>query len=1047
MKSIAHLFFDRVKHRRLTGCALLASLSLWCLAVPGASGAAVTLLYTFSAGQFSVTGAPPETNPDGIGPASKLVQGTNGYFYGTASTGGDYGTGDIFSLSESGSLSNLYSFPEITDTNGIPQYDFYPNDLALGTNGNLYGTTQGGGSNFSGTIFLVTPAGAFQNLYTFSPMNANFENADGGIPIGALAQGPDGNFYGVTQYGGLNGTGTIFQLTPAGGFTNLYSFSALNEDSTNSDGAIPNALVLEAGSGVFYGTTQAGGTVGSGAVFQFSPAGGLTPLYSFQSGRTNDPSLPNTALVEGPNGNFYGASTFGGSKSGGTVYEVTPAGGVTVLYSFPSSDDGASATLTLGSDGSFYGATSGDGTNGTGTLYKMTLAGAYTKLYSFPALNTNGDNTAGANPSAALLLGADGDLYGTCLEGGANGSGTIFRFSSSTFLPADLPPSISKQPPANLSALDGAAVTLSVTAKGAATLVYKWLKNGTNLSDGGDIADSSTSTLRISPLQSADAGTYSVLITNTYGKINSSNTKLTVLPDLVPPTVSITSPKPNARASSPLLSGTASDKARVTNVFFSLTNLFTGSNFTGSATLTNGTGAVSNWSIALPPLPGTNILSVESVNFSSLTSKVVSVTFFREAQSPLTVRILGGGGAKTTGKASVTGDKLPANGAMLNLGESYSITALPDQFSLFSNWVAGAAVSNSPTLKFIMNSNTVLTANVVSNFFRAASGTYNGLFFPTNSPNAAAEENSGMLYNLKLMNSGAYTATLFNDGQSYHLATNFDVAGHSALRAGQLRVDLTLESATLRITGAVSNTQWAANLTADFASNTLPSAQYTLLFSPSSQSSPISPPGDGYALVTDHLGAVTLTGALADGTSYSQKVPASQTGDLPIYASLYGKTGLLLGWINLTNIEAASLTNQLTWIKKPSRAPALYPNGFTNILTLQGSPWTNPPAKEPAISLTNGELFISNASPELVFAFTNVTVNNKDVVSGGNPARTLAGAINPKSGQLTLTFETTNKSTAKVYGAVLQNQPQNQPAAGGYFLTTTNAGSLILQAP
>jgi len=258
-----------------------------------------------------------------------------------------------------------------------------------------------------------------------------------------------------------------------------------------------------------------------------------------------------------------------------------------------------------------------------------------------------------------------------------------------------------------------------------------------------------------------------------------------------------------------------------------------------------------------------------------------------------------------------------------------------------------------------------------------------------------------------------------------------------------LKVDLTLDITNRQITGTVSNTQWSANLIADFASSSLPSAQYTLLFSPSGQVSPISPPGDGYALVKDHLGTVTLTGALADGASYSQTVSASGTGDIPVYASLYANTGLLLGWINLTNLEAPSPANQLTWIKKPSRAPALYPNGFTNILTLQGSPWTNPPAKEPAISLTNGDLLISNASPELVFTFTNVTVNNNNVLLGGNPARTFAGSINPRSGLLTLTFETTNKSSAKAYGAVLQNQA----AAGGYFLTTTNAGSVLLQSP
>jgi uncharacterized repeat protein (TIGR03803 family) len=418
----------------------------------------------------------------------------------------------------------------------------------------------------------------------------------------------------------------------------------------------------------------------------------------------------------------------------GTVFAVTPAGAVNVLYSLPQSDDGATSTLTLGSDGNFYGSTAGDGANGTGTLYEMTLAGAYKQLYSFPALNTSLDNTAGANPAAGLALGSDGNLYGSCLQGGANGTGTIFRFSASTFISPTLPPSFAKEPPAALSGTDGASATISVTAKGAPTLIYQWQKNGTNLTDGGDIANSTTSTLTINPLQPPDAGLYSVLVTNTYGKTNSINTKLTVTPDLVNPVVTITSPKPNSRGSSPIFAGTASDNIRVTNVTFSLTNLFLGSNFTGSAALTNGKGSVSNWFIAVPPLPGTNILSVQSMDFSSRTSKVVSVTFFCQVPSPLTVNVVGGGNAKITGTASVSGGSIPTNGAMLNLGESYTITAAPDQFSLFSNWVGSAVITNSPTLKFIMNSNTMLTANVVPNFFRAAAEPTTVFFAPPTPP-------------------------------------------------------------------------------------------------------------------------------------------------------------------------------------------------------------------------------------------------------------------------------------------------------------------------
>jgi hypothetical protein len=114
-----------------------------------------------------------------------------------------------------------------------------------------------------------------------------------------------------------------------------------------------------------------------------------------------------------------------------------------------------------------------------------------------------------------------------------------------------------------------------------------------------------------------------------------------------------------------------------------------------------------------------------------------------------------------------------------------------------------------------------------------------------------------------------------------------------------------------------------------------------------------SPPGDGYALVTNRAGVVTLNGALADGTQYHQTVPVSQNGDVPVYVSLYKSrastnSGLLLGWINLTNLQAMPPVDTLTWIKKPSRPPNLYTDGFTNILTVEASTGTGPPPKAAA---------------------------------------------------------------------------------------------------
>jgi hypothetical protein len=213
-----------------------------------------------------------------------------------------------------------------------------------------------------------------------------------------------------------------------------------------------------------------------------------------------------------------------------------------------------------------------------------------------------------------------------------------------------------------------------------------------------------------------------------------------------------------------------------------------------------------------------------------------------------------------------------------------------------------------------------------------------------------------------------------------------------------------------------------------------------MIFSASTNVSADSPPGDGYALITNHNGVVTLSGAMADGTGFSQTVPVSLAGDVPVYAVLYTNTahaspGLLLGWINLTNLQSAAPSNELTWIKKPFPSPTLYTNGFTNVLSGLGSLWTN----LTPISLTNGTLVISNS--DLFLNFTNVVVANNTLTNlGGIPTNYLSGSINPKTGLLTLAFGNGN-ATNHATGAILQNITN----AGGFFLTPTNAGSVSLQ--
>jgi uncharacterized repeat protein (TIGR03803 family) len=274
------------------------------------------------------------------------------------------------------------------------------------------------------------------------------------IPFAALVEGPDGNFYGTTQGGGTNGNGTVFKVTTNDVLTTLHSFTASHNDPvngyyTNSDGADPEASLTLGTNGNFYGTCHAGGSGGSGTVFEVTTNGAWTTIYSFSAENYNDSGSgkpdtnfdgagPTAALTLGPDGNFYGTTDSGGESGSGTVFKVTPNGALTTLYTFTAGSfvfsigsdlytnaDGAEpyAGLTLGSDGNFYGTARSGGSSGMGTLFEITTGGAFTRLLTF----TNGN---GANPGGALALGTNGNFYGTTGEGGSAGAGTVFEVTT-----------------------------------------------------------------------------------------------------------------------------------------------------------------------------------------------------------------------------------------------------------------------------------------------------------------------------------------------------------------------------------------------------------------------------------------------------------------------------------------------------------------------------------------------------------------------------------------------------------------------------------------
>ncbi len=378
---------------------------------------------------------------DGSAPFDGVIQATDGNLYGTTGSGGSQiacpdqnGCGTVFRITQDGKLTTLYSFCAQTN---CADGEFAIGGLIQATDGNFYGTTQGGGGvnnngicptgipNGCGTIFKINAAGSLTTFYSFcSQTNC----ADGWSPGSGPLQGADGNFYGTTNLGGTHAGGTVYKITPAGELTTLYSFCA---EVNCTDGSIPNAPLIQGTDGNFYGTTSGGGagqtttcraSIGCGTVFRITPGGVLTVLQRF-SGKKGTPINPVGALVQGTGGNFYGTSIRGGQSgwSGwGTVFMITPWGKLTVLHSFSFEPDGGEpyAALVQGTDGNLYGAAEDGGKvdSGGGTLYKITPTGAFTVLHSFCAL------PCGSQPLGALVQGTNGAFYGTTWVGGTDSS-------------------------------------------------------------------------------------------------------------------------------------------------------------------------------------------------------------------------------------------------------------------------------------------------------------------------------------------------------------------------------------------------------------------------------------------------------------------------------------------------------------------------------------------------------------------------------------------------------------------------------------------------
>lgn len=374
---------------------------------------------------------------DGAGPNAAVVHASDGNFYVTTDGGGDNqntsfcinteGCGAIVKITPGGTHTLLYSFcsqPNCSD-GANPQ-----SGLVQGSDGNLYGTTQVGGTGTGciygtcGVVFKITLQGMMTTLYSFCSQS---NCSDGANPVDTLVQGSDGNFYGTTFNGGSGceggGCGTVFKITPSGTLTTIHRFNSY-------DGFWPFAGLVQGSDGNFYGTTLLGGVDGlngQGTVFKITSAGTVTLLYSFCSQpNCTDGETPYAALVQARDGNFYGATYGGGANGDGTIFTISSTGTFATLHSFAGASDGfyPDAALVQATDSNLYGTTFEGGAHGLGTVFKITLAGALTTLHNF-----SGYPVEGELPTASLVQVGE-SLYGTTESGGTNITyGTVFRLT------------------------------------------------------------------------------------------------------------------------------------------------------------------------------------------------------------------------------------------------------------------------------------------------------------------------------------------------------------------------------------------------------------------------------------------------------------------------------------------------------------------------------------------------------------------------------------------------------------------------------------------
>ncbi len=503
-------------------------------------------------------------------------------------------------------------------------------------------------------------------------------------------------------------------------------------------------------------------------------------------------------------------------------------------------------------------------------------------------------------------------------------------------------------------------------------------------------------------------------------------------PDETAPTVSISSPALNGRVTNDtiVVTGKASDNVAVTLVEARLENEFETSDYIPA----DGTA---NWSVALAGLvPGTNTIRVRAHDAANEPTEVTRTVVYVEV-SPISLVVNGSGTVKPL-----------IDGALLDVGKSYTVQATPVRGNEFTGW-SGYIESTANPFTFTMQTGFVLQANFRVIPFIAVAGVYEGLCYDAEVNRHAS---AGFL-SVKSTEAGAYSARLTLGGARYSFSGKFaadGIATNSLPRPGTnaltLILAIDLANGSDQITGSVTDGDWTASVLCDrvlFNKKTNPAPQagkYTVLIPGGDEDPAAEPAGFSYGTVNvDAGGKVKLSATLADGTKISQSANLSKIGYWPLYVPLYSGRGSVLSWVVFAESSEASFTGELNWVKPANASDRLYPDGFALRHELTGSSYFAPTnVNDPVLNFTAGKVRFNAGNLGEDFSNDISLVENKVTNLGTNK---LNVSINLSSGLFTGSVTAPGGSQSIPFrGAVHQKQSQGW----GFFLGTNQSGRVRL---